>query len=103
MIKIIDFGLAAPIYGRDGSGYLKTALGTFGYMSPELHLGREYSGEKVDVFALGVILFVKRCRSQFAGDGHQPGGAGCCPARRRAVVVWCVEGSCCVPNSSNNI
>ena len=58
MVKIIDFGLAAPVQGRDGSGYLKTALGTYGYMSPELHLGREYSGEKVDVFALGVILFV---------------------------------------------
>jgi len=27
-------------------------------MSPEIHLGREYQGEKVDVFALGVILFV---------------------------------------------
>lgn len=27
-------------------------------MSPEIHLGREYHGEKVDVFALGVILFV---------------------------------------------
>ena len=58
MVKIIDFGLAAPIQGRDGSGLLKTPLGTFGYMSPEIHLGREYHGDKVDVFALGVILFV---------------------------------------------
>jgi len=56
--KIIDFGLAAPVQGRDGSGYLKTALGTFGYMAPEIHLGRKYKGEQVDVFALGVILFV---------------------------------------------
>ena len=58
MIKIIDFGLAAPIQGRYGSGLLKTALGTFGYMSPEIHLGRDYQGDKVDVFGLGVILFV---------------------------------------------
>ena len=57
-LKIIDFGLAAPVEGRDGSGSLKTALGTFGYMAPEIHLGRKYQGEHVDVFALGVILFV---------------------------------------------
>ena len=56
--KIIDFGLAAPVQGRDVSGYLKTALGNFGYMAPEIHLGRKYKGEQVDVFALGVILFV---------------------------------------------
>ena len=41
-LKIIDFGLAAPTQGRDGSGLLKTTLGTFGYMAPEQHLGREY-------------------------------------------------------------
>jgi serine/threonine protein kinase len=57
-LKIIDFGLAAPTQGRDGSGMLKTTLGTYGYMAPEQHLGREYEGEKVDIFALGVILFV---------------------------------------------
>lgn len=57
-IKIIDFGLAAPTEGRDGTGLLKTVLGTYGYMAPEQHLGRRYSGEKVDIFALGVILFV---------------------------------------------
>jgi serine/threonine protein kinase len=26
-------------------------------MAPEIHLNRKYQGEKVDVFALGVILF----------------------------------------------
>jgi len=57
-LKIIDFGLAAPLEGRDGSGLLKTTLGTYGYMSPEQHLGRMYEGEKVDIFALAVILFV---------------------------------------------
>ena len=56
--KLIDFGLAAPIEGRDGSGFLKITLGTYGYMAPEIHLGRKYKGEQVDVFALGVILFV---------------------------------------------
>jgi serine/threonine protein kinase len=40
---------------------LKTILGTYGYMAPEQHLGREYNGEKVDVFALGIILFLIYC------------------------------------------
>lgn len=57
-LKLIDFGLAAPSEGRDGSGFLKTTLGTFGYMAPEQHLGRQYQGEKVDIFAIGIILFV---------------------------------------------
>lgn len=34
-IKIIDFGFAAPLQGRDGRGLLKTMLGTYGYMAPE--------------------------------------------------------------------
>jgi serine/threonine protein kinase len=34
-IKLIDFGLAAPTRGRDGSGTLRTVLGTHGYMAPE--------------------------------------------------------------------
>lgn len=60
-IKIIDFGFAAPIIGKTGTGYLKTYLGTYTYMSPEQHLGREYKGEKTDVFALGIILFLIYC------------------------------------------
>lgn len=64
-LKIIDFGLSAPTEGRDGSGYLKTKLGTFGYMAPEQHLGRTYQGEKVDIFACAVILFVML-------SGHPP-------------------------------
>jgi serine/threonine protein kinase len=37
-LKLIDFGLAAPTQGRDGSGKLNTVLGTQGYMAPEQHL-----------------------------------------------------------------
>ena len=37
-IKIADFGLAGPIDGRDGSGYLKTVLGSVMYMAPEVIL-----------------------------------------------------------------
>ena len=58
ILKIADFGFAAPVEGRDGGGYLNSKLGTLNYMAPEIHLGRKYKGEQVDVFALGVILFV---------------------------------------------
>lgn len=35
-VKIADFGAAAPIRGRDGSGVLKTLRGTEKYMAPEI-------------------------------------------------------------------
>jgi len=38
MLKIADFGFAAPVEGRDGSGQLTTKLGTLNYMAPEIHL-----------------------------------------------------------------
>ena len=34
-LKLIDFGLAAPTQGRDGSGLLKSTVGTYGFMAPE--------------------------------------------------------------------
>ena len=36
-VRIADFGFAAPVEGRTSSGYLKTSLGTLGYMAPEIH------------------------------------------------------------------
>lgn len=56
-IKIADFGFAAPIQGRDGSGFLSTYLGTQSYMAPEILEGQTYQGHVVDLFAAGVILF----------------------------------------------
>lgn len=57
-LKITDFGFAILISGRDGSGNLNTHLGTEGYMAPEIHARRPYSGEAVDIFAAGIILFI---------------------------------------------
>ena len=37
-LKIADFGLSGPAMGRDGSGFLKTKLGTPAYWAPEIHL-----------------------------------------------------------------
>jgi len=44
-IKIMDFGFAAPLLGRDSKGYLTTKLGTRGYMAPELYTKKPYIGE----------------------------------------------------------
>ena len=57
-LKIADFGFAAPVQGRDGSGYCKTKLGTESYMAPEIHARRPYIGASVDLFASAIILFI---------------------------------------------
>ena len=35
-LKLIDYGMAAPVDGRDGQGFLFTRLGTRGYQAPEI-------------------------------------------------------------------
>jgi serine/threonine protein kinase len=57
-IKISDFGLVAPIEGRDGSGVLTSQVGTSNYMPPEVCEGNGYTGYNHDLFALGIILFI---------------------------------------------
>lgn len=64
-VKIADFGFAAPLEGRDGSGFLKTVLGTQSYMAPEIMERSPYQGHVVDLFALGIILFIMY-------SGHPP-------------------------------
>ena len=58
MIKIADFGFATALTGKDGSGMLKTILGTESYMAPEIHHHEKYSGTAVDICATGIILFI---------------------------------------------
>jgi len=38
MLKIADFGFAAPLEGKIGNGMMTTKLGTANYMAPEIHL-----------------------------------------------------------------
>jgi len=57
-LKIADFGFAAPMAGRDGSHQLKSVLGTFGYMAPEIFAKIPYNGAQVDLFSAAVILFI---------------------------------------------
>lgn len=60
-IKLADFGFAKSFMRKEKKISMKSHLGTPGYMAPEISLRQEYSA-KVDVFALGVVLFV--CLSQ---------------------------------------
>ena len=64
-VKIVDFGFACPLEGRDGSGINRSQIGTPGYMAPEIIAKQPYQGQVVDIFALGVILFIMR-------SGHPP-------------------------------
>lgn len=57
-VKIVDFGFACPLEGRDGSGVNHSQIGTPGYMAPEILAKQPYQGQVVDLFALGVILFI---------------------------------------------
>jgi len=66
-IKIVDFGFACPLEGRDGSGINHSQIGTPGYMAPEIIQNQAYQGQVVDLFALAVILFIMR-------SGHPPFG-----------------------------
>jgi len=64
-IKIIDFGFTCNIAGRNGSGMNQTGVGTPGYMAPEILMKQAYQSNVVDLFALGVILFIMKA-------GHPP-------------------------------
>ena len=59
-LKVIDLGFAKHLAGNDGTGLLKTRLGTAMYMAPEIEKGKAYKGEDVDVFAFGTMLFVAK-------------------------------------------
>ena len=53
-LKIIDLGVCKTLsYGEKA----KDSIGTNGYISPEMYLRKEYSF-KIDIWALGVILYV---------------------------------------------
>jgi len=72
-IKLADFGFAKAFQKKERAVSMKSHLGTPGYMAPEISLRQEYTA-KVDVFALGVVLFVclsQRCPFKKAMDDKQ--------------------------------
>jgi len=51
-LKLTDFGFSTirPVSTTIG--------GTTGYMAPEIFEGKEYNGQKADIFAAGVLAFI---------------------------------------------
>lgn len=56
-IKVSDFGVGRFL---DRGDYASTAVGTPGYMAPEICAGCKYDA-KVDVWAVGVIIYIMLC------------------------------------------
>jgi len=73
-VKVLDFGLAKQIDGREGAGTTVTAtgrgvvLGTAAYMSPEQARGNHVD-KRADIWAFGVVLYeMLTGRQAFTGD-----------------------------------
>ena len=59
-IKIADFGFARILAANELS---RTFCGSAAYAAPELLQGLPYQGPKVDIWSLGVILYIMICSS----------------------------------------
>jgi serine/threonine protein kinase len=90
-LKIIDFGFAAPVEGRDGSGYLLSKLGTLNYMAPEIHLKQPYQGRQVDLFAAAIILFIMVAQHPPFSVADPNDAFYKCLAANRANYFWNVH------------
>uniref|UniRef100_A0A6G1SMT6 non-specific serine/threonine protein kinase n=1 Tax=Aceria tosichella TaxID=561515 RepID=A0A6G1SMT6_9ACAR len=55
LLKLIDFGFANQWYADEK---MRTSCGTLAYSAPELLLGEPYDGTKVDVWGLGLMLYI---------------------------------------------
>lgn len=87
-LKIADFGFAAPLEGRDGSGQLTTKLGTLNYMAPEIHLKQPYQGKSVDIFAAAIILFIMVAQHPPFNTAQPNDPFYRCLAASRADIFW---------------
>jgi eukaryotic-like serine/threonine-protein kinase len=75
-VKIVDFGIAkvTPPRGKTNEPRLTRAGSVFGtpeYMAPEQAAGRSDTDGRVDIYALGVILYEMLCGAPpFVSEGH---------------------------------
>jgi len=53
-LKVADFGFAT--YKKINK--LQSYRGTMTYMAPEIKEGKVYDGKQIDMFSIGVILFI---------------------------------------------
>ena len=68
-VKIADFGLSNTL--EDGS-FNSTSCGSPNYAAPEVVSGKAYSGEEVDVWSSGVILYALICGRLPFDDDYIP-------------------------------
>uniref|UniRef100_A0A673V273 Maternal embryonic leucine zipper kinase n=1 Tax=Suricata suricatta TaxID=37032 RepID=A0A673V273_SURSU len=59
-LKLIDFGLCAQPKGNKDY-HLQTCCGSLAYAAPELIQGKSYLGSEVDVWSMGILLYVLMC------------------------------------------
>lgn len=57
-IKIADFGLARLVSSKD---LMRTACGTPGYVAPEVLKNQGYDSGAIDMWSVGVILYILLC------------------------------------------
>lgn|SRR3990167_3581414 len=75
-VKLIDFGFAEPTVeekpdGKVADRLLEKFCGSIHYSAPEIINNQPYDGKKVDVWALGVLLYVLAAREfPFPGESH---------------------------------
>ena len=59
-LKLCDFGLSAKFLNNNYERKkLKRQIGTECYCAPEILEGKEYDGDKVDIFSIGAVLLYK--------------------------------------------
>ena len=48
----------ADIFGYSDMGYLNTKIGESLFLTPEMHMNKEYEGKYTDLFACAIVIFI---------------------------------------------
>jgi len=81
IVKVCDFGISHLLNPENGKFYMEVKSGTHSYLAPEIKQGA-YLDEKIDMWALGIILYkmaVAYKPTQIAGYKY---GGGPIPFRK---------------------